>query len=322
MDHSLVADIGGTNARIGLVTDDGNEIYGIEQYSNRDFPDLESLIRHYLQQAVCCGSPKKASFAVASPILGDDIKFTNNTWSFHIPTLRTALALESLHVMNDFEAIARSLPFLRKNDLAPLAGGRGSAVANQTMAVLGPGTGLGTGAAVPNGRGGFVPLPSEGGHTAFAPQDAKELFIREALATTLGFVCNEDLVSGQGLENIYRVLAERDSRGEAILSAKTITDRALIEQDPLALESLSTFCAILGSVAGDHALTMGARGGVYLAGGILPRFLEFLDKSSFRRRFEAKGQYASYLAAIPTYVIIGIQPGLIGAASLFDNDRD
>lgn len=321
MDHALVADIGGTHARIGLVTDEGNEVYGIEQFSNKEFASLEEVIRHYLSLSQCAMPPKKACFAVASPVLGDDIRFTNNSWSFNIPALKAQLAFDYLHVMNDFEAIARSLPFLCRKDLAVVAEGRGAPVSAQTMAVLGPGTGLGMSAAIPDGKGGYVPLPSEGGHAAFAPQDERERWIHDFIKGEQGFVCIEDVVSGQGLENIYRALATRDQRGECRLSAKTISDRALIEQDPLALESLSSFCSILGTVSGDLALTTGARGGVYLAGGILPRFLEFLDRSPFRRRFEAKGRYASYVSLIPTYVIIGTQPGLIGAASLFDEPK-
>lgn len=318
MNHSLVADIGGTHARLGLVADESTEIFGIEQFSNKEFQSLEDVIRHYLLSSKCTTLPKKACFAVASPVLGDQVQFTNNSWSFHIPTLKKNLALDTLHVMNDFEAIARSLPLLSKKDLHQLGEGKGSAALGQTMAALGPGTGLGMGAAVPNGLGGFVPLPSEGGHASFAPQDEREHYIQSFLMQENGFVCIEDVVSGQGLENIFRALSHRDQKSEARVSAKTISDRAMIETDPLAVESISTFCSILGSVAGDLALTTGARGGVYLAGGILPKILDFLDRSQFRKRFEAKGRYAPYLAAIPSYVIIGTEPGLIGAASLFD----
>lgn len=321
MNHSLVADIGGTNARIGLVAEGGGEIFGVEVFSNREFASLEDLLRHYMSKVTKDIRPYQASFAVASPVLGDDIQFTNNSWSFNISDLKNQLGLKKLYVLNDFEAIARSLPFLKGDALLPICAGRGQAVPQQTIGVVGPGTGFGTGAAVPDGKGSYVPMPSEGGHTAFAPQNDEEIFLQKALIRDFGFACNEDLLSGQGLENIYRILAERAERSDCRLSAKDICDRALQGKDEVAVDTLTRFCAILGSVAGDHALTVGARGGLYLAGGILPRFLEFFQKSPFRERFEAKGRYADYLIAIPTYVIIGTQPGLIGAASLVSDLR-
>ncbi|RZA11648.1 MAG: glucokinase, partial [Proteobacteria bacterium] len=158
---------------------------------------------------------------------------------------------------------------------------------------------------------------SEGGHASFHPHDEIEAYVADFLLREKGFVCIEDVLSGQGLENIYRALSARALTLELGLTAESITRQALDNSNGLALQTLHTFCAILGSFAGDIALTLGARGGVYLAGGILPRFLAFLERSAFRTRFEAKGSYRSYAAEIGSYVIINKQPGLMGAATYF-----
>ncbi|RZA19763.1 MAG: glucokinase [Proteobacteria bacterium] len=315
MELCLVADIGGTNARLGLLAAESGELLNIEQFSNKDFSLLADVIQFYLQARILDSPLKRACFAVASPILGDQISFTNNSWSFSIADLKAEFGWDELHVMNDFEAIARSLPHLREHDIHRI-GTHGQCTSGQTIAVLGPGTGLGVGAAVPS-KNGFIPLPSEGGHASFHPHDETERYVADFLLRERGFVCIEDVLSGQGLENIYRALSARAHADKPFLTAEIITRQALATTNPLALQTLHTFCAILGSVAGDIALTLGARGGVYLAGGILPRFLPFLEQSAFRSRFEAKGSYRSYAAGIGSYVIINKQPGLLGAATYF-----
>ncbi len=317
MNHYLVADIGGTNARVGLVTGDGNEVYGIEQFSNKDFPSLADVIMHFLSKAQCAILPKQACFAVASPVTGDEVAFTNNSWSFSIADLKYKLGLDLLHVMNDFEAVARSLPYLGEQQLRQI--GCGAAKDRHTMAVIGPGTGLGMAALIP-ALPAAIPLATEGGHASFGAQDEREGAVAGYIKNKIGFVSNEDLLSGQGLQNILGGLAHYYGHCPPELDAAALVDRALGGSDPLCLETLEYFCGILGSVAGDYALQVGAQGGVYIAGGIVPRFIEFLEKSSFRRRFEEKGRFASYVSAIPTYVIIGSQPGLIGAASIFDDE--
>ncbi len=317
MNHHLVADIGGTNARVGLVTSEGNEIFGIEYFSNKDFPTLGAVIHAFLSKAQCALGPRKACFAVASPVAGDRVHFTNNSWSFSIEALKAELGLDQLHVMNDFEAVARSLPYLGSAELLKIGGGE--AKAHQTYAVLGPGTGLGMAGLVP-ACGCSLPLATEGGHAAFAPQNEREeaiaLYLRKKLG---GFVSNEDLLSGQGLKNIYEGLAFHRGFISDAYDAAHIVERGLSDGHPLCREALECFCEVLGAVAGDYALQLGAQGGVYVAGGIVPRIVSFLEKKSgFRRRFEEKGRFAPYLAAIPTFVIVGTQPGLIGAASIFD----
>ena len=315
MNHHLVADIGGTNARLGLVTGEGNEIFGIEQISNKNYPRLLDVINDYLSKAQCIVQPKKACFAVASPVTSDNIHFTNNSWSFSINEMKCQLGLESLHVINDFEAVARSIPYLGPREIYKVGGGE--ALPHQAMAVLGPGTGLGMAALVPASPKA-IPLATEGGHASFAALDATEEFIAHFLRQTQGFVSNEDLLSGGGLVHIYQALAALHKKPSLHTQAAIISQLAQDGSDPLCREALERFCMILGSVAGDYALQVGAKGGVYIAGGIVPRFKEFLSTSGFRERFENKGRFRSYLQAIPAFVVIAQQPGLIGAASVFD----
>lgn len=317
MNHYLVADIGGTNARLGLVTSEGNEVFGIERLSNKDYPNLLDVVHNYLSKAQCIVSPKKACFAVASPVVGDRINFTNNSWSFSIQELKVELGLESLRVINDFEAIALSIPYLGTAEVFTI--GQGIALPHQTIAVLGPGTGLGMAALVPS-RPKPLPVATEGGHACFAPQDEIESYIASLIKARQGFCSNEDMLSGNGLVAIYEGLCSWHHIKPKYSLAAEITDHAISGTDALCQETLERFCAVLGSVAGDFALQMGAKGGVFIAGGIVPRFKEFMAQSSFRERFVSKGRFRPYLEAIPSSIIIAPQPGLIGAASVFDDD--
>ncbi|WP_218109988.1 glucokinase [Oligoflexus tunisiensis] len=316
MNHYLVADIGGTNARLGLVTPEGNEVFGIEALSNKNYPHLIDVVNAYLHRAQCILQPKKACFAVASPVTGDLVHFTNNSWSFSIQELKARLGLEYLKVINDFEAIALSIPYLGAREVFRIGGGE--AVPHRAIAVLGPGTGLGMAALVPNSPKP-LPLGTEGGHACFAPQDEFESHLAAEIRGRQGFCANEDFLCGSGLVTLYRGLCDWHKVTAIYQDPASITTAALDGSDPTCLMTLERFCAILGSVAGDYALQLGAQGGVYISGGIVPRFKEFLaEQSPFRERFESKGRFRSYVERIPTFVITAPQPGLIGAASVFD----
>jgi glucokinase len=316
MNHYLVADIGGTNARLGLVTPEGNEVFGIEQLSNKNYPHLIDVVHSYLNRAQCIVQPKKACFAVASPVTNDRIHFTNNSWSFSVQELKVQLGLEYLKVINDFEAIALSIPYLGPKEVFRVGGGE--VTPHHAIAVLGPGTGLGMAALVPN-YPKPLPLGTEGGHACFAPQDDLEAHIASRIKQRLGFCSNEDLLSGNGLINIYDGICDWHKTKPLFQNPWEITGAALGGTDEMCRLALERFCAVLGSVAGDYALQLGAQGGVYIAGGIVPRFKEFLvEHTLFRERFVSKGRFRSYLERIPTFVIIASQPGLIGAASVFD----
>lgn len=316
MNHYLVADVGGTNARLGLVTPEGNEVFGIEQLSNKNYPHLIDVVNAYLSRAQCIVQPKKACFAVASPVTSDRIHFTNNSWSFSVQELKDQLGLEYLKVINDFEAVALSIPYLGPREVFRVGGGE--ATPHRTIAVMGPGTGLGMAALVPD-HPKPLPLATEGGHACFAPQDEVEAHIAARIKQRHGFCSNEDLLSGNGLVCIYEGICDWHKVQPKFQNPSEIATAALEGTDDMSRLALERFCAVLGSVAGDYALQLGAQGGLYIAGGIVPRFKEFLaEKSQFRERFVSKGRFRSYLEKIPTFVIIAPQPGLIGAASVFD----
>lgn len=316
MNHYLVADIGGTNARLGLVTTEGNEVFGIEQMSNSKFPQLVDAVNAYLSRAQCCVQPRRACFAVASPVAGDQISFTNNTWSFSIQELKEQLGLETLKVINDFQAVALSIPYLGPREVFRV--GPGEAVPHHAIAVMGPGTGLGMAALIPSNPKP-IPMATEGGHASFAPQDELEAHIAQRIRQRTGFCSNENLLSGNGLVSIYQGLCDWHKAEVRAQTPSEIVTRGLEGSDAMGRATLERFCAILGSVAGDYALQMGAKGGVYIAGGIVPRFKEFLaEESQFRERFVSKGRFRPYLECIPTAIIIAPQPGLVGAASVFD----
>lgn len=306
----LIADIGGTNARFAIFN--GEKLSREKTLSTADYESLLAAIAAYLDGV---GKEVNAGcLAVACPINDDQVSFTNNPWSFSISKLKGGLGFAELHVINDFEAMARSLSFLEEKDLFLL--GPKLPKTKETMAILGPGTGLGMAALRPY-KGEYVPLATEGGHARFAPSDSRQQDLVGVLSEKLGFVCNEDLLSGYGLVNIYRGLCSLDKKPSTLQDPAGVCEAALTGTDSAAQEALDMFWSILGAIAGDYALQTGALGGVYIAGGITPRYLDSVKKSSFRENFESKGSYRKYMEKIPTYVVTAEQPGLLGAAALF-----
>ncbi len=319
MGFELLADIGGTNARLALLDTGSAEILSQRVFTNCDFPEIAVLLESYLHEFSPSTPVLRGCLAVAAPVLTDKVQFTNNSWSFDRLVLAARLGIEQLYVINDFEAVSRSLVHLQPQSLHRLK--QGSAIPGACLGVVGPGTGFGSGAAVPDGRGGYIPLPCEGGHAAFAPCDAREDYLAQELRREKGFVCVEDFLSGQGLETIYRLLSKRNYEQPRSSDAKTILSSALARSDGLSEETLDTFTSMLGSAAGNHALTVGAKGGFYLAGGIVPRMLDYLENSQFLERFNAKGSYREYVASIPIYAMIGTEPGILGASALLQSFR-
>ena len=281
-------------------------------YRTDDHPTLVSAVRAFLDAR---GSPALAgaAIAVANPVTGDVAKLTNNDWSFSISATRDALALEVLHVVNDFTALALSVPHLPADELVAVGGGR--AEPRHAMAVLGPGTGLGVSGLVPCGAG-WTALAGEGGHVSFAPQDARERELLGHLAARFGHVSFERLLSGPGLVNVDAALREMDALAPVRLTPAEITDRATAGEDPVCVETLELFCRTLGACAGDLVLSIGAEGGCYVGGGIVPRLGPRFAASGFRAAFEAKGRMRAYLERVPTYVIHSPWPALVGAARL------
>ncbi|MFO1128440.1 MAG: glucokinase [Rhodospirillales bacterium] len=313
----LIADIGGTNARFGLVGEDGHT-RNVVRLVCRDFPTLGDACVHYLAEVG--ERPKAAAIAVASPVSGDEVKMTNHVWSFSIEETRRRLGLESLEVINDFVAIALSLPHLFGDDVVKI--GNGDAQPHAAMGVLGPGTGLGVSAMIPTGLG-WTPLTSEGGHVtapAFDDREADVLAMVRRHRREAGkddHVSSERVISGPGLLNLYRAIAAIEGRPvDPDLTPPELTRRAVAGACPIAVETVAMFCEMLGTVAADLALTLNARGGIYVAGGIVPQLGDTFVNSGFRRRFEDKGRFGGYLQTIPTWIVVEPLPAFVGLATL------
>jgi glucokinase len=305
----LVADIGGTRARFALLDQSGTPEC-VRMFAVADFPGPVEAIQAYLGE-VGGHALQAAAIALAGPIHEDPVRLTNAAWTFSRADLASRLGLKRLLLLNDFTALALALPHLGAGDLRQV--GVGTSVAFAPKAVLGPGTGLGV-SGVLFDRGYWRALTGEGGHCSLAPADGREAAILGLAWREFAHVSAERLLSGSGLPLLNRLVAEVDGRTHEPLSTAEIVTRALSGQEAQCRAVISTFCAMLGSTAGNLALTLGAQGGVYLGGGIIPRLGELFDHSPFRARFEAKGRFASYLVAIPTYVMLASTPALLGAA--------
>ncbi len=314
----LVADVGGTNARFALELSP-LELDKVETLPTADYDTLPAAIRAYLEMA---GNPtiKHAAIAIANPIVGDWVQMTNHHWAFSIETTRQALELDTLILLNDFTAQALAIPHLPKRELLQVGGT--APVEDAPIAVIGPGTGLGVSGLIPSKGCGYTALAGEGGHVSFSPFDQTEIHIWQYASRKYGHVSAERFLSGAGLSLIYEALADREGIERPVLGPAEISKQALNGSSPLARLSLDIFCAMLGTVSSNLALTLGARGGVYLCGGIIRRFIDYFLTSPFRNRFESKGRFEGYLAAIPVYIVLTAQPGLSGAAVALGNALD
>jgi glucokinase len=304
----LMADIGGTNTRCALLDDKGNELAD-EVFQNSDFTGVTGLLNVYLDHRRVTDRPKRAALAVAAPIVGDEVRMVNIDWRFSQAALKQELGLVKLTVCNDFAAIAWGLPHFGAAELRTVGGGK--RIPRATLAAIGPGTGLGIAALVP-ATDGWAVLSGEGGHANVAATNREEAEVIARIRDRHDGRCSaERVLSGPGLVNLYVALAEIAGRGQPTVTPSDVT--ALARQgEPLARKAQAMFFALLGSVAGDVALTTGALGGVFIAGGIVPQVLEAFSKSEFRARFEAKDGYSDYMAAIPTHVITNPHPAFRG----------
>jgi glucokinase len=308
--HAIVADIGGTNARFSRVALSSLSLDKVAVYACAQFATLADALTHYINEQNL-SDIKHVAIAIACPVTGDQVSMTNFHWQFSISAMQQQLGLAALNVMNDFTAVAMSLPALTSAEKVQI--GTGSTQDLQPMAVLGAGTGLGVAHLLPvNGQ--YLPLPGEGGHIDWAAQNDQEWFIQQMLAKEYGHVSPERLLSGPGLEAIYRALALYQQQVVAPLTAAEIANKALAGDCQLAAATVQQFFASLGSIAGNLALTLSTFGGVYIAGGIVPKLLPLLATSEFRARFEAKGRFSAFNRQIATYVVTAEQPGLVGAA--------
>ena len=307
----LVGDIGGTNARFGLMTPSG-ELLHSAVFDADDFPDIEAAIRAYLVQRGDLPLPTTGALAIAAPVGGDRIAMTNHPWSFSLTALRDALGFSRLIAINDFAAVALAIPRLADGDRAQIGGG--APRTDAPIGVLGPGSGLGASGLVRVGND-WQALTGEGGHATMPAATDRESAALGQMRSRFDHVSAERCLSGPGLVNLYQSLAALDGVPAASYTPAQITDPQTGARDPLCREATAMFCAMLGTVAGNLALTLGAQGGVFVAGGIVPRLGERFAASDFRRRFEAKGRMSAYLQAIPTYVVTHKLPAFLGCAA-------
>jgi glucokinase len=311
----LLGDVGGTNARFAWAQSVGSPLSDIVTYPCINTPTLEAALKAYLSSHQTT-QPIYCALGIANPIVGDLVQMTNHHWSFSISALQKSLGFRQLLVINDFSALALSLPSLRQEDLQQVGGGK--AVSGAPLALLGPGTGLGV-SGLMVASGSVEAINGEGGHVSLAANNEFESAIVQRLQKRFGHASAERALSGPGLVNLYRAVCDiSDAVAEDLLPSE-VTKFALRKSNAECIQALQLFFAFLGSVAGNLALTLGARGGVYLGGGILPRLLDELHASMFRQRFESKGRFQSYLSEIPTFVIDAVDPpALIGASAALD----
>ncbi|MCX9157061.1 glucokinase [Niveibacterium sp. 24ML] len=307
----LLADVGATNARFALEVAPGH-FDAIEVLRCDDYAGLADVMRAYLKR-VGLKRVSHAGIAIANPIGGDLVRMTNRNWSFSIEEVRQRLDFSTLLVVNDFTALAMALRHLNADQRVQIGGG--SPQPNSVIGLLGPGTGLGVSALIPT-EDRWVTLGSEGGHTSFAPNDERELDVLRYCMKRLPHVSGERLISGPGIELTYRALCERAGVAPLPRQAKDVVEAAVAGTDPVCVETLDCFCSMLGTVASNLAVTLGALGGIYIGGGIVPRLGARFEHSPFRARFEAKGRFAEYLAAIPTYVITAPYPAFHGVSAI------
>jgi glucokinase len=314
----LLADVGGTNVRFALADPASAKPLladSIHRYRVADFATFTDAALAYLGETGA--RPHRGVFGFAGQVRDGEVQITNHAWKVSRDKVRDELALEHLHIINDFAAMSLCVPLLDAGDVRAI-GAPGAPVldASKTtrFALVGPGTGLGVGALLLQ-EGHASALETEGGHTSFAPRTEEDVEILRRLAARFGRVSNERLLSGSGLANLHDALADIHGFPVERLIPEEITRRASADCDPACVRTIETFCELLGGVAGDFVLAFGAWDGVYLAGGLPPLILPWLERGGFRRRFEDKGRFVDTLSRVPTVAILHPDAGLLGAAA-------
>lgn len=315
MSLGLIADIGATNARFALT--DRKGFYHEQTLSCTDYPDIQEAVRAYLVQAAPSQNPDKASFAIAGPVHGDTFAMTNHGWAFSVEQVRKELGLESLHLMNDFKAVALAVPYIEADYLQKIGGGE--PITGSPKAIIGPGTGLGVAGIVPDAWGRYVAIPGEGGHVTMPARTQRQFDIFCALRQKYRHVSAERVCSGKGLVNLYNAIKALDAHDK--LPERTpeeISEAALSKTCTVCQEALDLMMINLGTTAGNLALTYGALGGVYIAGGIPAKLGGYFQQSQFYKEFISKGRFEDYLKPIPVYLIFHPHIAFVGLqADLF-----
>ncbi|MFF3569944.1 glucokinase [Nocardia jiangxiensis] len=314
----LVADIGGTHARFGLVAELGGEALEVRILRCAEFPDLVAAVENYLDRIPSGARPSMACAAVAGPVRGDRFRLTNAHWDFSISESRIRLGLDRLELINDFTALALAVPDLP--DSAFVRIGSGVRWAAEPMVVIGPGTGLGV-SGLMRVQQRWIAIPGEGGHAGLPVETEQETQVARVLREQHPVVDAETALSGPGLGRLYRALCVVHGVTPAAQQPEQVCTAGRRGTDDLAREALSMFCGMLGTFAGNVALTLGARGGVLLGGGILPGIVDFLADSDFRARFIGNRSIAGYLDPVATELIVAATPALRGAAVALEQHR-
>lgn len=311
----LLGDIGGTNARWAWQESAGSGLEDISVQPCEASASLQDSAASYLK-AHGRKQPRWAGIGIATAVTGDAVRMTNSSWQFSISGFQKALGLERCLVINDFTALALSLPALKPADLRAVGGG--TAVAGATIALLGPGTGLGVSGLIPDAAGRYGALSGEGGHATLAANDEQQAAIIGVLRKQFQHVSAERVLSGAGLVNLYRAICTLEGLAARDLQPSDVTDAAIARSDAQCVQAVQHFTQFLGSVAGNLALTLGSLGGLYIGGGVVPRLGDAFDAALFRQSFEDKGRYRGMLTAMPVWVITASTPALIGAGRALD----
>lgn len=315
IDRALLADIGGTNARFALL--DGSGIGPVQHIKVADYATVDDAIAAFLTRLAARSSTDAAILGIAGPIENNRVTLTNSRWTVDAGDLQKAFGFRAVHLLNDFEALAWALPALDSSDLVSI-GAQHSKI-GAPMLVVGPGTGFGVACLIPRSATSFA-IVTEAGHATLPAASEREARIVDHLRQRFGHVSIERALSGPGLENLHEALAAIDGVQTLNRDAASITQAALDGSCDVSRAALDTFCSLLGVVCGDLALTFGAHGGVYIAGGIVPRFIDHLARSDFRKRFENKGRFESYLRDIPVHIIVRPDASFIGLKTYFDRN--
>ena len=310
----IVGDIGGTNARFALANQAHPGFHDLIELKCADYETSELAIRFVLGQFGVTTADAMC-LAAAGPVVDGSINMTNNHWTISSEHIASEFDVDAVRLLNDFEAIAYSLPFLAAEDRSVIGVPQGVALSGRdfNVAVLGPGTGLGVAGLIGRDKR-LIPITGEGGHVAFAPETELQSELLAALRSRFARVSAERLVAGIGIENIFTALADvRDETTDRLSAAEVFASAG---SSALAREAVDLFFEIMGQVAGDLALTMGAWDGIYIAGGIAKRYPDVLAESRFRAAFDRKGRHSHIIERVPTYLITHDQPGLLGASYL------
>ena len=315
---TLAIDIGGTNIRLGLLAADSLRPRYIKTFKINEFAGLAEVMELFLSSAPP-HQIKQAAIDVATPVTQDTIKLTNHAWTFSIRGICQQFGFERLKVINDFTAMALSIPLLEPSELKQVGGG--AADPDGAIALLGAGTGLGVSGLV-RSAAGWYPLAGEGGHVTLGARNARELAIFAAFWEKYGHMSAERLLSGTGLEEFYQVICRLDGQTPEPLQPADISGRAIAGTCPACMETMTLFCEWFGIVAGNLTLSLGATGGVYIGGGIVPNLGDYFIQSGFRAAFETKGRFSGFMQKVPVYIMEADNPALRGAAAALNQRFD